>query len=260
MRNIRLVIEYDGSGFQGFAKQPGKRTVEGALEEAIEKVAGEGTRVIAASRTDSGVHALGQTVNFKTSSPIPADRFPAALRAILPEDMIIKSAKEEKAGFDSRRMAKKKKYSYFIFSGRNVSPIFGRYLWRVSPGLDISAMKKAARLLIGEKDFSSFAVTDKKRKLLKPVKKLDSIRFVQGDLTRFFGEIAGGWKGRAVRIDFTGDSFLYKMVRSIVGTLVDVGAGRIELKRIGEILRAGSRGAAGRTAPAKGLFLVKVFY
>jgi len=260
LRTIRLEAEYDGSLFKGFADQPNERTVQGTLKGALEKACGGHIKIAAASRTDSGVHALGQTISFCTSCPIPAERFPQALRAFLPEDINIKSAKEVKEGFDPRRAARKKKYSYFIFSGRETSPMVARYVWRVSPGLDVASMKKAARLIVGRRDFFSFAATDRRRKIKRPVKKIYSIRFAEGNVKKFFGELAGEGRGKMIRIDFIGDSFLYKMVRTIVGTLVDVGEGRIKASTLPDILRSKDRARAGRTAPARGLFLVKVYY
>jgi len=251
---------YDGSSFAGWAAQEDERTVQGTLEDALGRLTGKRTIVCAASRTDSGVHAMGQVVNFKTASTIPVKKVPRALQALLPDDIVIVRAAEGSPAFDARRQAKKKLYSYMIVRSDVVTPAIRRTSWILSGDLDVAAMRRAAKEMTGKHDFTSFTVTDKRRKLGDPFRRIYSIRLKLGSLKEFYGGLAGGLGGRALKIDFSGDGFLYKMVRSIVGTLVDVGRGRISPDDIGRIFGARRRSSAGRTAPSRGLTLIKVYY
>lgn len=260
MRNFKLVIEYDGTSFSGWGKQPGKRTVQGVLEKAIETVTGSRAQVTSASRTDAGVHARGQVVNFRTAVNVPPERLPRIIQAALPDDITVRSAEVVAEGFDARRKAKKKLYSYLIAWGGDVPAAVRRYVWQFPSALDVAAMKKTARALVGRHNFKSFTLNDKRRKLVNPVREIYSIKFRSGKLKDFFGDLGEFSRARAIKIDVEGSGFLYKMVRGIVGTLVDVGRGKIAHGRIKEILSAQKRSAAGRTAPAKGLSLVRVEY
>ena len=260
MRHLKLIVEYDGTLFSGWARQPGKRTVQGCLESALSEVTGERVRVGSASRTDAGVHAEGQVVSFKTESKIPVLKLSEVLVPELPEDILVRSAEEVGADFDARRSARCKVYSYMIVNGARANPVARRYVWCVPGHLDIRAMKKAAAGLVGRKDFTSFALTDKRRKLGDPFREIFSIRVRSGKLSEFFGRLGENCGGKAIRLEFRGDGFLYKMVRSLVGTMVDVGRGRLGAADIRSILASRKRSAAGRTAPAKGLTLVRVEY
>ncbi len=260
MRNIKLIIEYDGTSFCGWGKQPGKSTVQASLEEAIELLTGERVKLTGASRTDAGVHASGQVVNFRTRSKVPVEKFPRVLQTALPHDVVVRSAEEVGAEFNARRLAKRKLYSYMIACGDGVPVIARRYVWDIPRHLDILAMKKAAKGLLGRHNFSSFALSDKRRKLVDPFREIYSIKFKVGKLNNFFGELGEPCDSKVIKIEFKGNSFLYKMIRGIVGTLVDVGRGKIDAGSIKNILFAHKRSAAGRTAPAKGLSLVRVDY
>ena len=260
LKNIKLVLGYDGSDFAGFARQPGERTVEGVLAEALHKLTGERIKVTYASRTDCGVHAAGQTVNFKTSSKIPTGKFADVLDRLLPPDVFIRSAEEVPLNFNARVSARGKLYSYMLICGRRAPAALRRFCWEIYKSPDLKIMKSAAKALVGRKDFSSFGSRDRRRPLVNPVRRIRSIRFCAGNLKKFFGDLSYGCGHKAIRIDFRGDSFLYKMVRTLVGTLVDVGAGRIPKEKVRAILISKSRNSAGRTAPAKGLTLVKVEY
>jgi tRNA pseudouridine38-40 synthase len=258
--NVKLIVEYDGTDFSGWGKQPGKRTVQGCLEEAVKLVTGERARLTAASRTDAGVHAKGQVVSFKTGSKIPLKRLPRVLQGALPGDLAVRSAGSVSAKFSARFSAKKKLYSYFIACGHDVPVGVRRHVWQVVESLDVSRMKRAARELVGRHDFTSFALTDKRRKLVNPYREIYSIRFSTGRPKMFFGELGDGSSSKIIKIDFLGNSFLYKMIRSLVGTLADVGRGKIRAKDIKGVLSERRRSAAGRTAPAGGLSLRRVFY
>ncbi len=260
MRNIKLIIGYDGSSFFGWGRQPGRRTVQEALEKALTLVMGEPIEVISASRTDRGVHARGQTVNFLTSAAIPVKKIRQAVNGVLPPDISVKSASAVGAGFNSRFGARKKVYSYTIVAGEDVSPHVSRFVWHIKHPLDLLRIKKAAGKLIGKHDFSSFAVTDRRRKTRSSVRRIFSIRSLSAPLGNFYGDLAGGLRSKALRVEFSGDGFLYKMVRSMVGTLVDAGRGRIGPDEIRKILKGKRRALAGRTAPPQGLMLEKVIY
>jgi tRNA pseudouridine38-40 synthase len=241
-RNIKLVIEYDGSDFSGWQVQPGQRTVQDEVEKALYKLSGEKKRVYGAGRTDAGVHALAQAAHFFTSSPIPGDRFSMALNTLLPDDVAIVSSKEMPASFHARRSAMGKHYRYIILNRRVASPLNRKRMHIVYEKLDISRMKKAARQFIGKKNYASFASNAKCRK--------DPMRFVE--------EVKVLKKGSVVIIDVKGKSFLYKMVRGIAGTLLEVGKGKeLDIK---SIFMAKKRKYAGPNLPPEGLYLVKVIY
>lgn len=258
MRSVKLVLDYDGTSFKGFAKQPTERTVQGCLEEALSSALGEKIRVFGASRTDSGVHALGQVVSFTTSSRIPAKKMPAALKGFLPPDIVVRSAEDAAPGFDPRRGAKKKLYAYMLAVRGTPTAVMKRHVWSLSFDPSVALMKKAARVLIGRHDFSSFALTSKEKK--DPVKEIYSIKFKQGSAEDFFGELGVGCDSKIVRIEFSGNAFLHKMIRGMVGTLVEIGAGKSPPDAMKKILKKKARAAAGRTAPAAGLCLIKIDY
>jgi tRNA pseudouridine38-40 synthase len=178
---------------------------------------------------------------------------------MLPPDVVVSDAAEVSQSFNARR-SKKKLYTYAIALGDVVPACVKRFVWHISFPVDLLSMKGAAKELVGRHDFSSFAVTDKRRKLLNPVRRIYSIKFRVGGLEEFFGGLGEGSRCKAVKIEFIGDGFLYKMIRSIVGTLVDIGRRGAGAGSMKKILSAASRSAAGRTAPPQGLTLVKVMY
>ncbi|MCX5726149.1 MAG: tRNA pseudouridine(38-40) synthase TruA [Candidatus Saganbacteria bacterium] len=245
MRNFKAVLEYEGTD------------VQGSIEEALRQILCESIKVTGASRTDSGVHACGQVINFRTESRLGPVELRHALSATLPGDILVLDVEEVPIDFDSRRDAKSKEYVYYIFNGDDPRLVLRRYVWRVGHPLNIKSMKEAAKELIGKIDFSSFAVSDDSRHSTNFVRTLFNAEIEERDFTIPF---AGDASFKLLRMLFVGDGFLYKMVRSIVGTLVDVGGGRISKERFREIILAMRRSEASATAPPQGLHLMKVEY
>ena len=245
MRNIKIIFSYDGSEFFGWQTQPGKRTVQETLESALAKLTGEErVRVTASGRTDSGVHAVGQTANFHTAMRIPIDKLVNAINAHLPSDVVIRQAEEAAESFDASRDAVKKLYRYVIHDGPVPSPFMRRYSCHSWHKLDALSMSRAAQPLLGRHDFRCFETEWPNR--------LSSVRTV----TRLAVNRAGDY----IWIDAEADGFLYNMVRAIAGTLMNVGRGFWPEERVAEILAAQDRTQAGPTAPAEGLFLMRVDY
>jgi tRNA pseudouridine38-40 synthase len=244
IRNVKLTIAYDGTEYHGWQIQPGLRTIQGVLAEAIGDLLGCKVRVCGASRTDAGVSALGQVGLIQIDSPIPTENLAGAITDRLPADMAVYEAVEVPHGFDVIGAVKRKWYRYTIVTGE-VRPVLQiRHCWHVSGKLDTAAMSDAAKMLVGEKDFKSFASAADKRE--------SSVR------TIFLCDVTeeNAW----VYLDVQGNSFLYNMVRNIVGTLVEVGTGRWKPEKISEILEARDRTAAGPIAPAAGLCLMRIEY
>jgi tRNA pseudouridine38-40 synthase len=246
-RVLKLTIEYDGTEFHGWQRQPGARTVEGAIEDALAELIPGGADIQGASRTDQGVHAAGQAASARVLSPIPTARFARALNGRLPPDVRVRDVEEAPPGFNARFAAVAKHYRYWI-DRRPISGVFTRrYALHVPQPLDIDAMREAAAHFPGEHDFAAYrCVSDGPPRT--------SVRTVHAvEVT----EEAGG---DYLAIDVIGRSFLYKMVRTMAGTLLDVGAGRLSPLQVAESLRRGGRGAAGPTAPPHGLCLISVSY
>ena len=243
-RKIKLTIQYDGSRYSGWQIQPGRRTIQGELVEALSSLVGEKTYVHGASRTDAGVSALGQVGLFEIDSPIPTDNFPDAINDRLPPEIVVTSAEEEPRGFDLLGSVKSKLYRYSIYTGRYRPVLRLNQCWHIPKKLDAEAMNQAAQLLVGTKDFKSFASAADRRE--------SSIRTIfRCDVT-----VEDEW----IYVNVEGDGFLYNMVRNIVGTLVDIGHGRWEPEKINEILEAKDRASAGRLAPPAGLCLMWMKY
>ncbi|MFH1394871.1 MAG: tRNA pseudouridine(38-40) synthase TruA [Candidatus Omnitrophota bacterium] len=244
MRNIKLVIAYDGTNYKGWQLQKTGVTIQRKIEEAIEKIFKKKHRIYSAGRTDSGVHAQGQVVHFKTKVPVPTNKIPSIINTVLPSDIAVKAAKEVSADFHAQFNAKQKHYRYYILNSLERDPFEERYAWRVSYKLNVSLMRKEANVLKGKHDFKSFQAADKLER--RSVRKIFSI-------------IVKKHKSFIV-IDVKGDGFLYNMVRNIVGTLVEIGRGYFPSGSMKEILKSKNRKKAGPTAPAKGLFLMEVKY
>ncbi|WP_165228690.1 tRNA pseudouridine(38-40) synthase TruA [Aquisphaera insulae] len=244
MRNIKLTLTYDGTDFHGWQNQPGLRTVQGVLEEAIEGLTQARPSTTASGRTDAGVHALGQVVHFYTASRHPREVFIKALNAMLPKDVRVLDAEEMPQAFHATLDARSKRYRYVIDNAAIASPFQLRTSWHVSRPLDVAAMERAGRALLGRHDFRSFETEWPNR--------TSSVRTIL-DLTVQRSE-------SQVMIEVEADGFLYNMVRTIAGTLVLVGSGRRPEGWVGDVLRAESRVEAGPTAPPQGLFLLKVRY
>jgi tRNA pseudouridine38-40 synthase len=245
MRNMKFTVSYDGTDFRGWQTQPGLRTVQETLEAAITAVTGDArVRANASGRTDSGVHAVGQVVNFYTASELTAAVLVRAVNAHLPADVVVRDAADVPQAFDANRDAVRKLYRYVLHDGPVPDIFLRRYAHHVKRRLDAEAMRRASRLLLGRHDFHSFETDWPNR--------LSSIRTI----TRL---TVSRWAD-FIWIDVEADGFLYNMVRAIAGTLVNVGRGYWPESRVAEILTAEDRREAGPTAPPEGLFLMRVTY
>jgi tRNA pseudouridine38-40 synthase len=244
MRNIRLTLSYDGTDFNGWQTQPGVRTVQETLEGAIAAVTGEPIRVNASGRTDTGVHALGQVVNFYTNTHLSPEVLLRATNAHLPTDVVISQARDVPQAFDANRDAQRKLYRYVIHDGPVPNPFLRRYCHHSRHPLDVIAMRQAAEPLRGRHDFHSFETHWPNR--------MSSVRTIT--------HLAINRMGEWIWLDIEADGFLYNMVRAIAGTLINVGRGYWPVSQVGLILEAEDRRTAGPTAPAQGLFLVRVTY
>lgn len=243
-RNIRLILEYDGTAYSGWQKQPQAPTVQGVLEDRLKLICGHPVDLWVAGRTDAGVHALGQTANFHTSSPLPVERIHRVLNQLLPHDIRVVKAVEVPATFHATYHAHSRLYRYVIRNSKDYT-VFDRHTYHhFRLPLDLAAMREAARHLVGTHDFTAFRGTLGKR--AHPNRTLLKI-----DIRR---------KGREVLLEFTGESFLHQMVRILSGTLVYVGTGKIAPGDIPGILKSKDRKKAGPTLPPNGLFLIKVYY
>lgn len=248
---IALTVAYDGAPFAGFARQDGPATVQGSLESALATVLRRDVVTTCAGRTDAGVHALGQVVSFEAAAGDEPDAATLlrSLNALVAEGIVVREARHAREGFSARFDAVSREYRYRIAMG-SARPLFmAPYAWWVKRELDIEAMRAGAAQLVGEHDFRSFCVTES-AKGKRTVRRVDAINLVPEE---HLGE-----ECLAVRV--VGNAFLHSMVRAIVGTLVEVGAGRREASWVGEALAAQDRTAAGPTAPACGLTLWRVEY
>jgi tRNA pseudouridine38-40 synthase len=245
VRTLKLVLEYDGTAYQGWQIQARGPTIQGVIEEKLATLTGTRVRLIGAGRTDSGVHAWRQVASFRTEHPIPTEKLQRALNALLPRDIAVLSAEEAAADFDARRNARGKRYRYQIWNSRVRSAFHERFTWQVAQTLDVAAMRRAAAHLVGEHDFSALRAADcPARHAVRTVRRVDC-----DDSAR-----------PMLAIDVEATAFLKHMVRNLVGTLVEVGLGKRDPASIPELLQARDRTRAGPTAPARGLFLAEVFY
>lgn len=244
MRNIKLIIEFDGSNFCGWQRQPEGRTVQKVIETAIFKATGENIMINGSSRTDAGVHAREMVANFLTNSTIPGDKFREAINTRLPEDVSIIKSEEVDREFHARYSSKGKTYSYTIVNRYERLSLGHQYLYHYRYELDINAMRKACKYFIGSHDFRAFMSPGSSIKT--------TVRNIQG---LYIEE-----NEDKIKIFITADGFLYNMVRIIVGTLLKVGNGKLEAENIEDIIREGNRKKAGMCVPPNGLILEKVFY
>jgi tRNA pseudouridine38-40 synthase len=255
MKKIRLLIEYDGTAYHGWQLQKDKITVQGVMEDSVLKVTGERARILGASRTDAGVHALAQVATFRTESRLDAGTIRRAMNAVLPEDIRILDASVIDDSFNPRDDAVKKRYFYIIANQRITSAFLFRYSWIVPQALKPDAMEKAAQVLIGKHNFSSFmgAGSDIKNTVREiysiNIERLEKIAFMTADIN-----------GNFIKISIDANGFLRHMVRNIAGTLTEIGRGRIPPARMAKILESLDRKQAGQTAPPNGLFLEKIYY
>lgn len=244
MANIKAVVEYDGTGYSGFQRQSSLPTIQGELEAALGKLLRERIKITAAGRTDAGVHALGQVVNFRTARAMPAQRIPAAVNRLLPRQIVIKSAQRVADGFDARRLALARRYQYTIVNRDEPSALVGRFAYHVSDELDVGAMRRAARWLVGEHDFAAF----------------QGAGSPSSSTVRRVTELRVGRLGDIVVVAIEANAFLYQMARIMVAALVAVGQGQLDAVEVGGIRDGRDRKRIGPAVPAHGLCLVRVMY
>jgi tRNA pseudouridine38-40 synthase len=273
MRNLRLLIAYDGTDFHGWQRQPNALTVQECLESAIERILGERVQVYGSGRTDAGVHALNQVANFKTDCTIPCENLVKALNDALPPTVRIKHAGEVSAQFHARYDVRSKTYRYRILQAPVCSPFLWRFVWHYPFPLDVQRMAKAARLFEGEHDFTTFAAADgsgaeegdlsEARNTSRPASggQPDAHKTEAAMVRRVFASrILRRPRTSMLIYEVSGNGFLHHMVRNMVGTLMEVGRGKLEPSDILRILQARNRSMAGATAPSQGLCLVRVEY
>ena len=249
MRNIKLILAYDGTGFSGWQVQPDASTVQGDLALAIGRITGEKVLPQGSGRTDAGVHALAQVATFQTESVVPVGNFVVALNDILPTAIRVLKAAEVPAEFHPRKSAKAKTYRYRIYREAICPPFLARYVWHYPYPLDEEAMREAAPLIEGEHDFTSFAAADPERGR-------------EGNVSNVRHVFSSRWRreGAEFIYEVRGNGFLHRMVRNLVGSFLLVGKGTLRPQDVTTILEAKNRSAAGATAPASGLYLVSVEY
>ena len=260
VRNLKLILSYDGSEFAGWQVQPGLATVQGALASAIGRLSGENVLPQGSGRTDAGVHALAQVASFATAARIPVENWAGALNDILPAAIRVADVSEVPAEFHPRRSAVAKTYRYRMYRGAICPPFLARYVWHYPYPLDEAAMAEAAELAVGKHDFTSFAAVDPER-----VERMggghgeNGAEMVPTNVREIY---SSAWQREGDELIYTvrGSGFLHHMVRNLVGTFVLVGKGSVRGEDFGRILAARERSAAGPTAPASGLFLVCVEY
>ncbi len=241
MKRVMLIVAYDGTNYHGWQLQPNVTTIESVLNETLSGLLKENVKVIGASRTDTGVHALGNIAVFDTQSRMPAEKFSYALNQRLPDDIRIQSSREVPQDFHPRRQDSRKTYEYKIWNSAFPMPVYRLYSHFTYVPLDIALMQKAAEYLRGEHDFKSFC----------------SVNTAAESTVRTIYDISADKIGSLITLRVTGSGFLYNMVRIIAGTLMEVGRGNLAPERMEEILKACDRTKAGPTAPACGLTLVK---
>jgi len=255
VRNLKLILSYDGADFAGWQVQPGRTTVQGALASAIGRLSGENVLPQGSGRTDAGVHALAQVASFATASAIPTENWVRALNDILPPSIRVLEVTEAAPEFHARRSARAKTYRYRIHRGTICPPFLARYVWHYPYPLEESAMIAAAGVVVGERDFTSFAAVDPER--VERMAAEENVRTT--NVRTIFSSI---WTREGDELIYTvrGSGFLHHMVRNLVGTFLLVGKGTVSLEDVRRILEARERTAAGPTAPASGLHLVGVEY
>ncbi len=244
MRTIKLTIEYDGTNYAGWQIQANVVAIQQVIEEALAKILGAPARLYSSGRTDAGVHAKGMVAAFRTDRDIPLSAFSDGLNTLLPPDIAVRAAEEAAPEFDPRRDARGKHYRYTIFNSRRRSPLNRLYVWHLRGSLDFEAMRRAASHMVGEKDFAAFRTSG--------CAATTTIRNV------FSVDITS--EGEFIRIDVKGSGFLRNMVRIMVGTLVEVGMGKLPADAVASFFNGKNGATAGMTAPPQGLCLIEVYY
>ena len=255
MRNLKLILSYDGADFAGWQVQPGQTTVQGALASAIGRLSAENVLPQGSGRTDAGVHALAQVASFQTASAIPTENWVRALNDILPPAIRVLEATEAAPEFHARKSARAKTYRYRIYRGAICPPFLARYVWHYPYPLEESAMVAAAGVVVGEHDFTSFAAVDPER-----VERMAAEENTHTTNIRTIFSSTWTREGDELIYTVRGSGFLHHMVRNLVGTFLLMGKGTVTLEDLRRILGARERTAAGPTAPASGLYLVGVEY
>ena len=245
MRNIKLLIEYDGTNYHGWQIQPNATSIQETIEDRLQKITQEEIRLIAAGRTDAGVHAIEQVANFSTKSRLDINNIQRGLNSLLPPDIAIKEISEAEQDFHARYSAKSKIYRYVILNRRFPSPLYRNFSWFIPFNFNIEEMKKAAQYLLGKHDFSSFKAS--RCNSHNPIREVYGIS-VDKDTKGF------------IIFEIEANAFLKQMVRNIVGTLTDVGKDKIGVSEFEDIFLSKDRKKAGITAPPQGLFLAKIKY
>lgn len=255
MVTIKLVLAYDGTDYVGWQRQARGRSIQGELERALAEIEGRPVAVVGAGRTDAGVHALGQVAGVRLARRIETPVVVRALNAKLPPDIRVLAAETADADFHARYAARRKTYRYHLANGPVASPFTLRYAWHVREPLDTVAMRDAASRLPGRRDFAAFQAVG--TEVASTVRTLHSVTVGPAAAAP-----SSPWaaSSTASTVEVVGDGFLRHMVRIVVGTLVEVGAGRVEASGVTAILASRARERAGPTAPARGLFLVAVDY
>lgn len=246
MEKIKCTISYDGTNFSGFQIQPHKRTVQGEIEKALQKIhKGQAIRLYPSGRTDAGVHAVAQTIHFETPLQLDVESWKKALNALLKKDIYIKQAEKAPASFHARFSALEKEYHYIVLNEAELNPFRRNYVYQFPYYLNVLKMEEACKYLEGEHDFTSFSSARSTAK---------------GSKVRTIYEATCKRNGSEVIFTFRGNGFLYHMVRILVGTLLEVGQGKREPSSISDILAKKDRQQSGKTAPAQGLYLWNVIY
>jgi tRNA pseudouridine38-40 synthase len=244
MRNIKLILEYDGSAYHGWQVQNNAITVQSVIQDAIFRITGEKCTVTGCGRTDAGVHARAYVCNFKTESKIPAERLSYALNSVLPNDIVCKGSSQASLEFDAKRSAVSKRYTYLIYNSEFPNVFLQNRAWHFKYPLDVEAMSLGAKCFEGEHDFIGFA----------------SSGFTVKTTVRTVYKAEVKKENDIIAVDISGNGFLYNMVRIIAGTLVFCGSGKINRHDLPEIIASKDRTRAGITAPACGLYLSEVTY
>lgn len=245
MRNIKMIIEYDGSRYLGWQRLgDSDKTIQGKLENVISEMTGIPTEVIGSGRTDAGTHARGQVANFKTKSNMDLKEMQEYINHYLPGDVVIKEIEEVNERFHSRYNSVGKKYIYYIWNHWIPSAFNRKYSYHYPQKLDIAKMNKACSKLLGTHDFIGFSSLKKSKK--STVRRIEEIKIVR--------------EGEILKFEFIGEGFLYNMVRIMVGTLLEIGSGARQAEYIDEIFESNLRSDAGITVPSQGLFLEEVYY
>jgi tRNA pseudouridine38-40 synthase len=255
VRNLKLILSYDGADFAGWQVQPGRTTVQGALASAIGRLSGENVLPQGSGRTDAGVHALAQVASLATASPIPVENWMKALNDLLPTSIRVLEVTEAAPEFHARKSARAKTYRYRIYRGAICPPFLARYVWHYPYPLEESAMVAGAGLIVGEHDFTSFAAVDPER-----VERMADSENISTTNVRTIFSSAWTREGEELIYTVRGSGFLHHMVRNLVGTFLLMGKGTVSREDLRRILDARERTAAGPTAPASGLYLVAVEY